>query len=101
MSVTADSMTRGFAPRRNVDTEITGASTSGYSRTERLMYPSTPKSTSATASMLVRTGLRMERSEIFIGGGLPWEQGLRPAKLPTHERAKRGQSQFAARVSQA
>jgi hypothetical protein len=36
MSVTADSMTRGFAPRRKVATEMTGGSTSGYSRTERL-----------------------------------------------------------------
>jgi hypothetical protein len=34
MSVTADSITRGLAPRRKVETEITGGSTSGNSRTD-------------------------------------------------------------------
>jgi hypothetical protein len=34
MSVTAVSITRGLAPARKVDTEMTGGSTSGYSRTD-------------------------------------------------------------------
>jgi hypothetical protein len=34
-SVTADSTTWGLAPGSTVETEITGGSTSGYSRTDR------------------------------------------------------------------
>jgi hypothetical protein len=33
ISVTADSMTRGLAPGRKVETEMIGGSMSGYSRT--------------------------------------------------------------------
>ncbi len=66
MSVTADSITRGLAPRRNVDTEIMGGSTSGNSRTDSLVYPIAPNSTIAALTMLVITGRAIEMSEIFI-----------------------------------
>ena len=65
MSVTADSMTRGLAPRRTVVTDTMGGSTSGNSRTESRKYPITPKRIRAALIMVVSTGLRMEVSESF------------------------------------
>ena len=63
MSVTADSITRGLAPRSTVDTDTTGESMSGNSRTESWKYPMPPNSTSATLTMLVSTGRRIAVSE--------------------------------------
>jgi hypothetical protein len=62
-SVMVVSITRGFAPRRVVLTETMGASTSGYSRTGRRLYPIAPKMTRARLIMLARTGRRMAVSE--------------------------------------
>ena len=65
MSVTADSITRGLAPRRKVETETTGESTSGYSRTGSRRNPIVPKRTNAALTMLVSTGRRMAVSDSF------------------------------------
>ncbi len=63
MSVTVVSMTLALAPRRNTDTDTTGGSTSGSSRTERRVKLMAPNRTSAADTMAVSTGRRIEVSE--------------------------------------
>ena len=64
-SVTVDSITLGFAPRRLVVTETTGASTSGNSLTGRRRKPMAPNSTRAALIMLASTGRRIDISDNF------------------------------------
>lgn len=61
-SVTWLSMTAALAPRRLVETEITGVSTIGYSRTPSRWYPITPPIRIVSDITVAKTGRRTETS---------------------------------------
>ena len=61
-SVTWLSMTAALAPRRLVETEITGVWTIGYSRTPSSAYPMAPPMRIASERTVAKTGRRTETS---------------------------------------
>src|SRR5690554_1759899 len=69
-STTSLSMTSGEAPVYSTDTETTGGSMSGFSRTASCRKEATPKTTIRRLRTVARTGRLIETSERIICGRL-------------------------------